>query len=215
MLPTVGSMNCPLALHALRNTIRLKLHAQPALQPLGEAAFAELAGLLVVQEGLRGEKLLEQGRGELRHFFVIEGLLKRVVTNPEGREMTIHFAGEGDFESCWDAYKQGTPLRHSVVCAARSLVVSLSMADWCAFLARHPLAERAFHERLVAIGSAIAEHAVTLLMLDAATRVMQFSDRHPELVERLPQKDVASHLNLSAETLCRLTRRHRAVSLVA
>ena len=52
-------------------------------------------------------------------------------------------------------------------------------------------------------------------MLDAATRVTQFAGRHPELAERLPQKDVASHLNLSAETLCRLTRRQRAPGLAA
>jgi CRP-like cAMP-binding protein len=208
-------MNCSLDLHVLRNTIRLKLRAQPVLQVLDEMAFAELAELLVVHEGLRGERLLEQGRGDLRQFFVIEGLLKRVVTSPEGREMTLHFAGEGDFETCWDAWTQRTLSRHSVVCAARSLVVSLPMSEWCAFLARHGGAERAFHERMVAISQAIAEHAVTLLMLDAATRVIQFSGRHPELVERLSQKDVASHLNLSAETLCRLTRRSRMVGLAA
>ncbi|TWO68986.1 Crp/Fnr family transcriptional regulator [Caenimonas sedimenti] len=208
-------MTCPLSLHALRNTIRLKLRGQAALQPLDEAAQAELAALLVVHEGVRGERLLEPGRGELRQFFVIEGLLKRVVTGPDGREMTLHFAGEGDLETCWDAWQQRAPARYAVVCAARSLVVSLPMAEWCAFLERHPAAERAFHTQLVAVASAIAEHAVTLLMLDAATRVLQFSDRHPELVERLPQKDVASHLNLSAETLCRLTRRQRAAGLAA
>ena len=146
-------MNCTLSQHPLRNTIRLKLHAQAALQPLGEAAHAELAEMLVVHEGLRGERLLEQGRGELQHFFVIEGLLKRVVTSPEGREMTLHFAEEGDLETCWDAWEQRTPARYAVVCASRSLVVSLAMAEWCAFLGRHPAPERAFrsYERVLSV----------------------------------------------------------------
>ena len=208
-------MNCALSHHPLCTTIGLKLRSQPALAPLGAAALAELGALLMVQEGLRGERLLEQGSTELRQFFVVEGLLKRLISSPEGREMTLHFAGEGDLETCWDAWQQRVPSRYAVVCAARSLVASLPMADWCAFLDRHPEAARAFQGQLVRIGSAIAEHAVTLLMLDAASRVMQFSDRHPDLVERLPQKDVASHLNLSAETLCRLTRRQRSAGAAA
>ena len=47
-------------------------------------------------------------------------------------------------------------------------------------------------------------------MLDASQRVDAFSRRHPQLVGRLVQKDLASHLNLSAETLCRLSRRAEA-----
>jgi hypothetical protein len=83
------------------------------------------------------------------------------------------------------------------------------MDAWYAFLERHPVVRRRFHEQLVLLGAAIVEHAVNLLLLDAPGRVHQFSFKHPELVERLPQKDVASHLNLSAETLSRLARRHR------
>jgi hypothetical protein len=48
-----------------------------------------------------------------------------------------------------------------------------------------------------------------LLLLDAPSRVHQFSSRHPDLADRLPHKDVASFLNLSAETFCRLTRPQR------
>ena len=40
--------------------------------------------------------------------------------------------------------------------------------------------------------------------LDAPGRVQRFLRKHPELVDRIPQKELASHLNLSAETLSRL-----------
>lgn len=202
-------MNSPLAHHPLRNTIQLQLKSHPLLAGLGDEAHAELAALLTVQEGNRGERLLGQGSRDLRHFFVIEGLLKRVVTSPEGREMTLHFAGEGDIETCYDAWRQQAGSGFAIVCAKRAVVASLPMAQWAAFIERHPAARQVFHERLVQLGASIVDHAVALLLLDAPSRVLQFSDRHPELLERLPQKDVASHLNLAAETLCRLTRRQR------
>ena len=73
--------------------------------------------------------------------------------------------------------------------------------------ARHPRAQQAFHDRVVALGQTLVDHAVGLLLLDAQARVDAFSRRQPNLVGRLVQKDLASHLNLSAETLCRLSRR--------
>jgi hypothetical protein len=97
----------------------------------------------------------------------------------------------------------------AVICAKRSLVASLPMDEWCAFMERHPSVRAAFHDRVVQLGATIVEHAVALLLLDAPSRVNRFSYRHPELAQDLPQKDVASHLNLSAETLCRLARRQR------
>ncbi|GAB2605289.1 hypothetical protein GCM10027034_43110 [Ramlibacter solisilvae] len=196
--------------HPLRNTIRLQLRRHPLLAGLDEAAYAELAALLSVQEGARGERLVEQGSQDLQHFFIVEGVLKRVVNSPEGREVTLHFAGEGEMETCFDAWRRNTGAGFAIVCARRTVVAALPMDAWYAFLERHPALRRQFHERLVLLGAAIVEHAVGLLLLDAPGRVHQFSDKHPELLDRLPQKDVASHLNLSAETLCRLTRRQRS-----
>jgi CRP-like cAMP-binding protein len=202
-------MQCHLADHPLRNSIRLQLKSHPLLAGLDEAAHAELLEGLVIEEGQRGERLMEQGSCELRHYFILEGLLKRVVTSAEGREMTLNFASEGDMETCYEARHQQAGCGFAIVCARRALVASLSMDAWCGFIDRHPAAQQAFQERLLRLGAAIVDHAVALLLLDAPSRVNRFSFRHPELVERLPQKDVASHLNLSPETLCRLTRRHR------
>jgi CRP-like cAMP-binding protein len=202
-------MKFPLSNHPLRKTIGCQLKSHPLLAGLDEAAHAELAGLLSVHEGHRGERLLEQGSRDLHQFFVLEGLLKRVVTSAQGREMTLRFAGEGDMETGYEAWTQYTGSGFAVVCAKRSLVVSLPMGDWCRFMERHLGVQTRFHERLVQLGAAIVEHAVGLLLLDAPSRVHQFSSKHPDLADRLPHKDVASYLNLSAETFCRLTRPQR------
>ena len=55
--------------------------------------------------------------------------------------------------------------------------------------------------------SEIMAHTITLHLLDAPGRVHRFMRKHPNLVDRIPQKELASYLNLSAETLSRL--RHR------
>ena len=55
--------------------------------------------------------------------------------------------------------------------------------------------------------SEIMAHTITLHLLDAPGRVHRFMRKQPELVDRIPQKELASYLNLSAETLSRL--RHR------
>jgi CRP-like cAMP-binding protein len=200
-------MKCPLSNHPQRHFLRLQLMRNPLLAGLDEAQVAPLLEHVVVQEAHRGERLLEQGGRELRQFFVLEGLIKRVVCSPQGREMTLRFAGEGDFETCHDAWRRGDAAPFSVVCAARCCVASVSMQEWGDFIAQQAAARQVFHERIVALGESLVEHAIGLLLLDAPSRVHAFSRQHPLLAERLMQKDLASHLNLSAETLCRLSRR--------
>ncbi len=208
-------MNPPLHRHPLRQSIGLQLRSHPLLAGLDPHAFDELLPLLSVEEGARGARLLQQGSSELRQFFVVEGMLKRVVANAEGREMTLHFAGQQDMETCYEAWRAQLPAAFAIVCAKRTLAVSLPMAPWCAFLERQPVARHAFYERLIQLGAMLVDHAVALLLLDAPSRVDRFSCDHPDLARVLPQKDVASHLNLSAETLCRLTRRRDAPYIAA
>jgi CRP-like cAMP-binding protein len=195
-----------LANHPQCHSMRLQLKRHALLSGLADDALMALSEMVVVHDAQRGECLLEQGSRELRQFFVLDGLLKRIVTSPLGREMTLRFAAEGDFETLYDAWRRNDAAPYSVVCAARSCIASLTMNDWCSFLARHPAAQQVFRDRVVALSETLVDHAVRLLLLDASARVDAFSRLHPQLMGRLVQKDLASHLNLSAETLCRLSR---------
>jgi CRP/FNR family transcriptional regulator, dissimilatory nitrate respiration regulator len=55
--------------------------------------------------------------------------------------------------------------------------------------------------------SDIMAHTITLHLLDAPGRVHRFVRKHPDLVDRIPQKQLASYLNLSPETLSRLRQK--------
>jgi cytochrome oxidase Cu insertion factor (SCO1/SenC/PrrC family) len=50
-------------------------------------------------------------------------------------------------------------------------------------------------------------HTITLHLLDAPGRVHRFVRKHGELFDRIPKKELAAYLNLSAETLSRLKQR--------
>lgn len=200
-------MCMPLLTHPERNYIRLQLQENVLLAQLDASAHAELVALLAVFDCHRGEFLQRQGDRELRQYFVLDGLLKRIVTSNDGKEMTLRFAKERDMETSYDAWRLETPALHSVVCVTKARVACLPIVEWSAFLDRHPKAKQVFEDCVMRMTSAMMGHAVSLHMLDAPGRVHDFSFRNPELMDCLPQKELASHLNLSAETLCRLVRR--------
>jgi CRP/FNR family transcriptional regulator, dissimilatory nitrate respiration regulator len=194
----------PLVTHPERNVIRLELKRNAIFQTIDEVHHAELEPLLSVIDAGKGELLLHQGVREMHQYFILSGILKRVVTNPEGKEMILRFAGEHDMETSYAAWRLGTPTPYGIVCVTKARVARLSMTEWVAFLERHPEARRSFEFYVMRVMSEVMAHTITLHLLDAPGRVNRFLRKHPELVDLLPQKQLASHLNLSAETLSRL-----------
>jgi hypothetical protein len=80
------------------------------------------------------------------------------------------------------------------------------MQHWVGFLERHAAIKGAFELVMMELMSEVMAHTITLHLLDASGRVQRFVRKHPDLVERLPKKELASYLNLSPETLSRLKR---------
>jgi len=193
-----------LAEHPERNVIRLELRRNVILQSLNESLQAELEPHLTIVDCRKGELLLNQGVREMGQYFILSGILKRVVTNPEGKEMILRFAGPDDMETSYAAWRLGTPTPYGIVCVSKARVARLTMTEWVAFLERHPEAKSSFEYNVMRVMSEVMAHTITLHLLDAPGRVHRFMRKQPELLELLPQKQLASYLNLSAETLSRL-----------
>lgn len=193
--------------HEQRNVIHVQIAQNPVLKDLAEDDRADLEQLLTIVDGSKGEQLLRQGVREMKQYFILDGVLKRVVSSPEGKEMILRFAAERDIETSYAAWRLHTPTPYSIVCVTKARIASLPMEEWIAFLDRRPHTKQLFEYCVMGIMSEIMAHTITLHLLDAPGRVHRFLRKHPELVDRIPQKQLAAHLNLSAETLSRLRQR--------
>ena len=66
----------------------------------------------------------------MEQYFILDGILKRVVTNPEGKEMILRFADERDMETSYAAWRLSTPTPYSIVCVTKARVAKLPMPHW-------------------------------------------------------------------------------------
>jgi CRP-like cAMP-binding protein len=184
--------------------IRARLRRNIVLRRVPDRAFDQLAGVLAVVSYRKGDVLLSQGAHEMEQYFVLDGILKRVVASPEGKEMILRFAKEDDMDTSYAAWKLRTPAPYSIRAVTKARVAKLPLPQWADFIERHPDLKEDFEYEVMHLMSEVMAHTITLHLLDAPGRVHRFLRKHAELAERVPKKELAAYLNLSAETLSRL-----------
>ncbi|HUL95527.1 MAG TPA: Crp/Fnr family transcriptional regulator [Usitatibacter sp.] len=190
--------------HPQRAEIRERLRKNIVLRRLAPEAFDAIENDLVIVDYRKGDVLLSQGAHEMEQYFVLDGILKRVVASPEGKEMILRFAKEDDMDTSYAAWKLRTPAPYSIRAVTKARVAKLPLPQWAEFLDARPEMKEDFEYEVMFLMSEVMAHTITLHLLDAPGRVHRFVRKHSDLAERVPKKELASYLNLSAETLSRL-----------
>ena len=142
-----------LAKHPERNVIRLQLKQNVVLQELSDEDRAELEQHLVIVDGNKGDFLVHQGVREMEQYFILDGILKRMVSNPEGKEMILRFASEHDMETSYAAMRLGTPTPYGIVCVTKARVATLPLQVWVDFLERHRPTKELFEYAVIRLMS--------------------------------------------------------------
>ena len=175
--------------HPERNIIRVQLRQNCVLKHMAADALAELESHLVILDCHKGEPVA-------RH--------RLKAGDQHAKEMILRFAAERDIETSYAAWRLKTPTPYGILCVTKARVAKLPLPQWVAFIDHHPDIKQVFEYEVMRLMSEIMAHTITLHLLDAPGRVHRFLRKHAELLERLPKKELASYLNMSAETLSRL-----------
>jgi CRP-like cAMP-binding protein len=201
--------------HPQRDMIHLQLTRNIVLRTLKPRALQDIEQLLSVADFKKGDLLTGQGEHDMNQYFVLDGILKRVVSNQEGKEMILRFSAEDDMETSYAAWRLRTPTPYAIRAVTKGRVAMLPMEAWVDFLDSQPIIKGDFEYEVMHLMSEVMAHTITLHLLDAQGRVQRFLRKHPELYERVPMKELASHLNLSAETLSRLKQKGKIQAILA
>src|SRR5579862_3244264 len=97
-----------IANHPQRNTLRLQLRENLLLKDMAPTQWEALEPLLAVNEYAKSARLARQGDEEMLQFFILDGMVKRVVSNPEGHEMILRFAAEKEMDTSYARSEEHT-----------------------------------------------------------------------------------------------------------
>ena len=193
-----------IAAHLQRNTIRVQLRQNRVLKNLDAKLWDELEPKLDIVDFVKGAMLVTQGSEEMEQFFILEGILKRVVGNSDGKEMILRLASETDMDTSYAAWRLKTPTPYSIVALTNARVAKLPMEAWVEFIDRSPVLKNSFEFEIMQLMSEVMAHTITLHLLDAPGRLARFARKHADLMDRIPKKELAAYLNITPETLSRV-----------
>jgi CRP-like cAMP-binding protein len=152
------------------------------------------------------ESAFREGEICPRLFIVRSGLLKQLYTKADGSEWIKSFAVAGDFFACLDALA-GARAGFASTAIEPSVVESV---DWRVVeqLAETDMAwQKGLRLGFQHLAQLKVHRERDLLMLSAEELYRRFASESPELARRVPQRDLAAFLGVTAVGLNRIIRR--------
>jgi CRP-like cAMP-binding protein len=170
---------------------------------LTEEEFAVLADKLVLRQFDRRQLLVRVGEVEDYLSFVVTGLARMYFFKGK-TEMITNIAKEGELISSSSSFLSGKPSYYNVETLEPCTLLSISRTHLEQAYRESPKIEKL--GRLVTTYFVLQkeEWELECIRLDTRERFLRFIGNNPELLMRVPQKYLASYLNMKPETFSRL-----------
>ncbi|WP_343488088.1 Crp/Fnr family transcriptional regulator [Allomuricauda sp. d1] len=139
--------------------------------------------------------------------YVVKGSFRSFYLDAEGKEHTVQIAMDDWFVSDFYSYITQTPATLFVEALEDSLILQMAYDDiepLCREM--HALSEyfRVTTERAFAFSR---KRALSNLSKTAEERFLELQERYPEMVQRVPQKVIASYLGMTPEFLSKIRKK--------
>ncbi|MEI6950274.1 Crp/Fnr family transcriptional regulator [Paraflavisolibacter sp. H34] len=151
--------------------------------------------------------------GEVENFlnFIAIGLVREYYIC-KGMQVNTQISSEGQLVNVLESFYSRTPSESFLEALEPSTLISITFDDLEKVFVQSQKMER-LGRRIITSSLTLKERRQLLISrLDPRERFIRFVSRHPDLIQRVPQKHLASFLNIQPETFSRFKHLLRAKS---
>ncbi|ADV47511.1 Crp/Fnr family transcriptional regulator [Cellulophaga sp. E16_2] len=152
----------------------------------------------------KNEILLSNGINSQVSYFVKKGCLRLYYIDDEGKDITRYIAFENQFATELVSFITNEPAQETIQVIENSELLYITHDDFKHLMHSIPKWKEFYTIYLEKAYVNNSKRLISFTTLDASERYKQLFKINPNIVRRLPNKIVASYINISQETLSRI-----------
>ena len=181
-----------------------------ALAPISPKTWKAIVALGSRMSLAKGEYFSQPGEKATRFAVVISGLLRHYYLDPAGKESVKAFRGPMELSGPYAEIIQGKPSRTFIEALTASELFVFEVAEVDAAAESSLELQRLFRRFVEVQFVAKEQREYEFLLLTAEERYRQFCASLPELLQHIPQHQIASYIGITPVALSRIRARGRS-----
>ena len=174
---------------------------------LTEEQQLTIANEIKIDEFKKGTTLLRQGDVPTKCYFVLKGCIRQYSVNENGKEVTSNFYTEEQAIAVFNNHKLDKSSDYTFACLEDSILVVGDLDMEQVMYTKHTQLEIMTRKMIEENFGKVQEEFATFIASTPEERLKTLLLKRPDLMDRVPQHQLASYLGITPESLSRIKKR--------